>query len=132
MKRFLDGTDFVVAAIAWGIAAALVVMLFIGPKVVAEDKPAPALPAAETDEAPAEPAADGQAVFVENCGSCHTLTAAGTTGTTGPSLDGAALSADVVAETVRSGGLSMPAFEGELDEAEIAAVADYVAESSAP
>ena len=33
-------------------------------------------------------AASGKAVFTANgCGSCHTLTAAGTTGTVGPDLD---------------------------------------------
>lgn len=30
---------------------------------------------------------DPKAVFVQNCGSCHTLAAAGTTGKTGPNLD---------------------------------------------
>jgi cytochrome c oxidase subunit II len=31
--------------------------------------------------------ADAKSIFVQNCGSCHMLAAAGTTGTTGPDLD---------------------------------------------
>jgi mono/diheme cytochrome c family protein len=135
LKSFLGKVDFAVAAVVWGIAAGLVLMLFIGPQLIAEDKPAATTttPAAETgEEEDAGTEVDGQAVFVENCGSCHTLSAAGTSGAVGPSLDGAGLSADVVAETVRSGRGAMPAFEGTLDEAEIAAVVAFVAEASAP
>lgn len=129
MKAVLGKLDFVLAAAIWGIAAGLVVMLFAGPQVIAEDKPIPATttPAAAESE---EGEAGGEAVFVESCGGCHTLSAAGTDGSIGPNLDGAALSAEVVAETVRSGGLSMPAFAGTLDEAEIAAVAQFVADAS--
>lgn len=31
---------------------------------------------------------DGKSIFTNNCGSCHTLAAAGTSGTSGPNLDG--------------------------------------------
>ena len=74
--------------------------------------------------------AAGRAVFVGNCGSCHTLSDAGTTGTVGPSLDGASLSADAVEQQVRNGGGAMPAFEGTLDEDEIENVSEYVAETA--
>ena len=64
------------------------------------------------------------------CGSCHTLEEAGTSGTIGPGLDGANLSADAVAEQVRNGGGGMPAFSDQLSEEEIQNVAAFVAEAS--
>jgi mono/diheme cytochrome c family protein len=74
--------------------------------------------------------AGGEEVFTANCGSCHTLSAAGTTGSIGPSLDGAGLDAAAVEQQVRNGGGGMPAFQDQLSEEEIAAVSAYVAESS--
>ena len=74
--------------------------------------------------------AAGRTVFVANCGSCHTLSEAGTTGTIGPSLDGASLPQDAVEEQVRNGGGAMPAFEGVLSDEEIENVGAYVAEAS--
>ncbi len=123
---FLKGVDRVLAPLVWLAAGLLVLMLFIGPQVIAEDEPAPA-PAG-----PATAAPDGSALFVENCGGCHTLAAAGTSGSIGPVLDGAGLDAAFVAETVSSGQGGMPAFSGSLDQAEIDAVAAFVAGSSAP
>jgi mono/diheme cytochrome c family protein len=38
---------------------------------------------------PARPAPSGRRIFVERCGSCHTLADAGATGTVGPKLDDA-------------------------------------------
>ncbi len=58
--------------------------------------------------------ASGEAVFTQNCGSCHVLAAAGTSGTTGPSLDEVMPDEAEVEEQVRNGGGGMPAFEGEL------------------
>lgn len=75
-------------------------------------------------------AASGEAVFTSNCGSCHTLAAAGTSGTTGPNLDELAPDAARVETQVRNGGGGMPAFEGQLSDAEITAVAEYVASSA--
>ena len=60
------------------------------------------------------------------CGSCHTLSDAGASGTVGPSLDGAQPSAAQVASTVRAGRGAMPSFATTLDDEEIAAVAAYV------
>ena len=74
-----------------------------------------------------EEAADGRAVFVANCGSCHTLTDAGTSGAIGPSLDGTSLSEDQIEAQVRAGGGGMPAFEGQLSDEEIEQVSAYVA-----
>lgn len=74
--------------------------------------------------------ADGAAVFASNCGTCHTLAAAGSDGTTGPNLDDLMPDKETVEAQVRSGGGGMPAFEGELSDAEIEAVATYVSESA--
>jgi cytochrome c551 len=76
-----------------------------------------------------ETTAAGEEVFTANCGSCHALSAAGTTGTIGPSLDGTGLDASAVEQQVRNGGGGMPAFQDQLTEEEITAVSAYVAES---
>ncbi len=75
-------------------------------------------------------AASGEAIFVDNCGSCHILEAAGTSGTTGPNLDEAQPSRETVEEQVRNGGGGMPAFEGQLTDEQIDAVSDYVVSSA--
>jgi mono/diheme cytochrome c family protein len=72
----------------------------------------------------------GREVFVANCGSCHTLSDAGTSGTIGPNLDGIGLSQADIEQQVRNGGGGMPAFEGDLSDDEIAQVSAYVAENS--
>jgi cbb3-type cytochrome c oxidase subunit III len=69
---------------------------------------------------------DGKSIFTTNCGSCHTLSDAGTTGTVGPNLDDAKPTKEHVATQVTNGGGAMPPFKGTLDEQQIQAVADYV------
>jgi sulfite dehydrogenase len=54
----------------------------------------------------------------------------GATGTVGPNLDAAHPSDSLVAERVRDGKGVMPSFAGELDDAEIAAVAAYVSQAA--
>jgi quinohemoprotein ethanol dehydrogenase len=73
-------------------------------------------------------AGPGMEVFTTNCGSCHTLAAAGTTGTTGPNLDQLAPSESIVEHQVINGGGGMPAFGKEkiLKPNEIKEVAEYV------
>jgi mono/diheme cytochrome c family protein len=75
-------------------------------------------------------AASGESVFTSNCGSCHVLGAAGTTGTVGPNLDQVKPDAATVEQQVRNGGGGMPAFEGRLSDDEIKAVSSYVAENA--
>jgi mono/diheme cytochrome c family protein len=73
----------------------------------------------------------GAQVFAEaDCGNCHTLEAAGSTGTIGPNLDEARPSADEVETQVREGGGGMPSFEDRLDDQEIEDVAEFVATSA--
>ena len=76
-------------------------------------------------------AADGAAVFASaGCGNCHTLAAANASGAVGPNLDELMPSTEQVAEQVKSGGGGMPAFEDQLSEDEIQAVAEYVSSSA--
>lgn len=48
--------------------------------------------------------AAGEDLFASGCGSCHTLAAAGTTGTTGPDLDGLQPDQEQVAAAIADGG----------------------------
>ncbi len=74
----------------------------------------------------------GAKVFAETgCGGCHSLSAARSSGTIGPSLDALKPDSERVARQVTSGGRGMPAFGGQLTKQEIADVAEYVATSAA-
>jgi mono/diheme cytochrome c family protein len=74
---------------------------------------------------------DGAAIFKgAGCAGCHTLSAAGATGTIGPNLDQLKPSTSVVAHQVLVGGGAMPAFQGKLSAAQIQAVAQYVSSSA--
>lgn len=72
-------------------------------------------------------ATGGKEIFLANCGSCHTLADAGTTGKIGPNLDQLKPSLSRVQRQVINGGTVMPAFKGQLTPAQITAVAKYVA-----
>jgi cbb3-type cytochrome c oxidase subunit III len=74
-----------------------------------------------------EGADDPQALFTTNCGSCHVLEKAGTSGTVGPNLDQTNPTVDEAATQIRNGGGGMPAFEGRLTDEQIRALARYVA-----
>jgi cytochrome c6 len=132
----LRGVDTLLELAGWTVALFFVILLFVGPRVVAEDKPE----AQGADEAGAAPYADqpsgggpggagpdGRAVFTDNCGSCHTLSAAGTSGTRGPNLDDTSLDAAAIEDIVRDGSGGMPAFGGDLSDEQISAVAEFVA-----
>jgi cbb3-type cytochrome c oxidase subunit III len=69
---------------------------------------------------------DPKALFAANCGSCHTLADAGTTGTTGPNLDDAKPTLEKALAQIKAGGGAMPAFEGQLTEEQIQALAEYL------
>jgi cytochrome c6 len=71
-------------------------------------------------------AAAGKAVFTANCGACHALSDAGTTGQVGPDLDQLKPDAATVQKQVENGGAVMPAFKGTLSDTDIANVAAYV------
>lgn len=52
----------------------------------------------------------GKTVFKANCGTCHTLKQAGTTGTVGPNLDTLKPALSTIVSQVENGGRFMPAF----------------------
>jgi mono/diheme cytochrome c family protein len=73
-----------------------------------------------------DPAA-GKAVFASaGCNGCHTLKAAGATGTVGPNLDDLKPAYDRIVHQVEVGGGPMPAFKGRLSDADIHNVAAFV------
>jgi len=75
-------------------------------------------------------ATDGVAIFTANCASCHTLAAAGSTGTIGPNLDESMPSLELAIDRITNGQGAMPAFGGQLSEEQIQAVAEYVVENA--
>ncbi len=81
-------------------------------------------------QSPAQLGTDGKKIFTTECGSCHTLKAAGTTGTVGPNLDQLKPAFPIAQHQVTVGGGVMPAFKGTLSQAQIDAVAHYVADNA--
>jgi cbb3-type cytochrome c oxidase subunit III len=79
-------------------------------------------------EAQAVTGTNGKQIFITKCGGCHTLKDAGTAGTQGPNLDLLKPPFPIVKNQVIKGGVVMPAFKDVLNDAQIAAVAKYVAE----
>jgi cbb3-type cytochrome c oxidase subunit III len=73
---------------------------------------------------------DGRQLFQLFCGSCHSLKAAGTTGTKGPNLDAAQPDANQVIDKVVHGGDGMPSFKNTLSQAENKAIASFVARAT--
>ncbi len=72
-------------------------------------------------------ATTGKEVFLSaGCTGCHTLKDAGSTGTVGPNLDQAKPSQQRVIQRVTNGAGAMPPFKGQLTDAQIKAVAQYV------
>lgn len=110
--------------------ALLVLVLCVGATACGGDDDTDATATEETtteETTTTAEAASGREIFVANCGSCHTLSDAGTSGSVGPNLDGIGLDVSAVETQVRNGGGGMPAFEGQLTDEEIAAVSSYVA-----
>jgi mono/diheme cytochrome c family protein len=86
-----------------------------------------------TETETTEPGGEGDAeagkeVFLglSGCGTCHTLSDAGTSGTVGPNLDDSQPSFDLVVDRVTNGQGGMPSFSSSLSEDEIQDVAAYV------
>jgi mono/diheme cytochrome c family protein len=71
---------------------------------------------------------DPQSLFTSNCGSCHVLEKAGTSGTVGPNLDEAQPSFEDAVRQITNGGGGMPAFGDQLTDEQIRALARYVSE----
>jgi sulfite dehydrogenase len=77
---------------------------------------------------------EGRALFTGGatppCAICHTLKDAGATGAVGPVLDELRPDEERVAAAVRGGIGAMPSFAGSLSDAQIRALARYVAKAS--
>jgi mono/diheme cytochrome c family protein len=73
----------------------------------------------------------GKQVFASaSCGGCHTLAAAGSSGTVGPNLDQAKPPRSLVVDRVTNGKGNMPSFKGRLSAQQIEDVADFVVAST--
>ena len=133
--------DGLKTAEAWviGLMAGLVVLALMGVAYTigfdrGEDEAGPEPTAtsgrqapADAGEQPAPAGGPGEELFVSNCGSCHTLGAAATTGSTGPELDSLAPDAAQVLSAIENGGTGSGAMPQGLVEGERAQqVADYV------
>jgi mono/diheme cytochrome c family protein len=61
-----------------------------------------------------------------SCSACHTLSDAGASGMVGPSLDNPNLTHDFIVGRVTNGQGPMPSFAGQISEADISKLADYI------
>lgn len=77
-----------------------------------------------------DPAAGKQVFLKSGCGGCHTLKAAGATGTVGPNLDRTKPSYDSVLQLVSNGRGAMPPFKSMLTATQISDVAAFVAQAA--
>ena len=76
-------------------------------------------------------AVNGKVLFASaGCGSCHTYSKAGSSGSIGPNLDDLGPSFDTVVRQVANGGGPMPSFKDQLSAQEIRDVAAFVSGSS--
>ena len=91
----------------------------------------PTLPPSPAGKLTGNPTA-GATIFKTNCGACHTLAAAGTSGTVGPNLDQAHPDYARASSQVWFGGGAMPPFgkSGQLKPQQVADVAAYVVKST--
>jgi mono/diheme cytochrome c family protein len=96
--------------------------------------PTPGMSKPTTPSTPSFPLGDpsaGASVFASaGCATCHTLTAAGSTGTAGPNLDALQPSVAVIENQVEYGGDHMPAYGSTLTPQQIANLAAYVYQST--
>ncbi len=89
--------------------------------------PVPATPAFKLKGDPTA----GKKIFQSaGCVSCHTLAAAGATGTVGPNLDDAKPDYRLVTARVTLGKGAMPSFKGQLSDQQIADVAAFVVKAT--
>ena len=120
---------YVVAGIGFFIAMISAVIVFGVEKPEAKTEPT------STAQAPAAAvkgdATAGKAVFTSaGCVGCHTLKAAGATGTVGPNLDQLKPAYAKVVHQVEVGGGPMPAFKNTLSPKQIQDVAAFVVAST--
>ncbi len=138
-KSGKDDEDWSKTAQAWltgiGIGAlilaAMVVSYEIGTNHTGDQ--AASTPAAESTVAapPAATQGPGRELFVTTCGTCHTLSEAGTSGAVGPNLDDLKPDRQMVESAIKIGGTGSGAMPpGLLEGTEATEVSDYVAGSA--
>lgn len=113
--------------------AALVVAFVVGTNYSDEPTPADAVVKQKetTKELPKPVSAKGRDLFVADCGSCHTLSEAGTSGAVGPDLDTLAPSQELVETAIKDGGAGTGAMPANLITGKDATdVAEYVANAA--
>ncbi len=112
--------------------AALVVAFVIGTNYSDEPTPVAGTEKQATPDLPKAVSGPGKDLFIASCGSCHTISEAGTTGTVGPDLDALKPDAALVSQAIAKGGtgsgMMPPAL---LSGKEAQQVADYVAAATA-
>jgi mono/diheme cytochrome c family protein len=125
---------FVTLSVLFFVAMLSAVLVFGKEKEEAKaggEAPPPAATTTEASGAPAAPpkgdAAAGKKVFASaGCGGCHTLKAAGSSGTVGPNLDTLKPPFDRIVTQVENGGGGMPPFKGMLSQKQIDDVSAFV------
>ena len=76
-----------------------------GSDTVAQETATAGAPEAPSPDQPLSPAeTHGRDLFIENCGSCHTLDAAGTVGQIGPNLGEISVTEEDILRAIRIGG----------------------------
>jgi mono/diheme cytochrome c family protein len=79
------------------------------------------------DAKASDPLAAGRDLFnTYSCSACHTLADAGSSGSVGPDLDNPNLTRDAIVNRIEMGGGPMPSFAGQISEADIGKLADYI------
>jgi mono/diheme cytochrome c family protein len=79
------------------------------------------------DAKPSDLVAAGRDLFnTWSCSQCHTLTDAGSSGAIGPNLDNPKLTHDFIVARITNGSGPMPSFGGQISDADIAKLADYI------
>jgi mono/diheme cytochrome c family protein len=130
---------FVIVSIALFVAMMAAVLVFAREDDEAEGAHGEEAAETQTATGPGETAPEeaqgdaeaGAAVFRSSgCGDCHTLAAAGSSGTVGPNLDEAKPPHSLVVDRVTNGQGVMPSFSDRLDEKQIQDVAAYVVAST--
>jgi mono/diheme cytochrome c family protein len=112
-RRFFIGLlGFLAALVLIGVVGVVYVLAFTG-KDFSEGAPQTATQAASTQPQASTtttttPTTAGKDQFASTCGGCHTLAAAGTTGTVGPNLDQLKPDQATVVGAIQSGPGAMP------------------------
>lgn len=105
------------------LAAALIVVVIL---FVAGGDDGSEAPAGDAAAASAQADPEAVSLFSENCGTCHTLTVAGTSGDVGPNLDDEAYDTERVRNAITNGAGNGQMPPGLLEGAEADSVAELI------